>query len=110
MRWSFLAPGIHQIELTLRHEEMPARLLRLKPGLKVPLHTHLGYERTCVLQGGFSDQGGDYVLGDVSVRDGSEVHEQRIHAGEPCIALIVSDAPLVPVGVLSTVLSWFVKA
>ncbi|MCA9570698.1 MAG: ChrR family anti-sigma-E factor [Myxococcales bacterium] len=108
--WRFLIPGIQQVELPIVHGDMPVRLLHLAPGLKVPEHTHAGLERTLVLSGGYDDQAGTFERGDLGVRDASTVHVQRIHADAPCVALVVADAPLVPEGLLSTMLSWFVRA
>lgn len=108
--WRFLAPGIQQIPLPVSQGNMPVRLLHLAPGLAVPTHTHAGLERTLVLKGGYDDQSGTFVRGDIGIQDHTEVHHQHIHKGEHCIALVVADNRLVPVGVKSTLLSWFVKA
>ena len=69
-------------------------LMRIKPNTAIPEHTHRGSEYTLVLAGGFSDETGHYVRGDVAVADASVQHRPIADAGEDCICLAVTDAPL----------------
>ena len=110
LEWKFVAPGVSRVDLGFDEGEMPVRLLSLRGGLKIPTHNHPGLERTLVLQGGYDDESGTFVRGDIGIRDGSEPHYQVIHRGEPCIALVVADHPITPVGLKSRVLSWFFSA
>ncbi|MCO4747838.1 MAG: ChrR family anti-sigma-E factor [Proteobacteria bacterium] len=110
LQWRRLVPGIRQVVLPFQIDGTPLRLFELQAGLKIPVHTHTGTERTLVLTGGFTDQAGQYGPGDVSFLDDSENHVQVIDPGEPCIALIAADGPLVPRSVTAWLLSWFVTA
>ncbi|MFT7287095.1 MAG: putative transcriptional regulator [Halieaceae bacterium] len=69
-------------------------LLHIRAGGETPAHDHHGSEMTLVLQGGFSDDYGDYHAGDFIHRVCSHVHAPRAFAGEDCICLAVLDAPL----------------
>jgi putative transcriptional regulator len=86
-------------------EEMPVdgirghrvSLLRLMPGRGLPIHAHTGEEFTVVLQGGYTDTTGNYGPGDFAVGPEGE-HKPVADAGEPCIALIVLENPIVLTG------------
>jgi putative transcriptional regulator len=105
VKWEFVIPGIRQIELPIIHGTMPVRLFKFTPGKQIPLHAHVGIERTLVLQGGYTDEGGSFARGDIGVRDESEAHNQRIDLGEECIALVVTDNKLVPKTLLGKLFS-----
>lgn len=110
LEWSYVAPGVKKISLGFSNQQMPVRIIHLAAGMKVPVHNHPGLERTLVLAGGYDDESGTYVRGDIAVADGSQPHHQRIHRASPCISLVVADFPITPVGIKSTVLSWFFNA
>lgn len=71
-----------------------ARLMRIAPGTAMPQHTHEGNELTLVLSGGFSDGDLSFQRGDVATTDDTVDHKPIADAGEPCICLAVTDAPL----------------
>jgi putative transcriptional regulator len=62
------------------------------------MHRHVGAEYTVVLQGGYADSTGNYGVGDFAVGPGPEQHEPIADPGEPCIALIVIERPIVLTG------------
>lgn len=96
LRWAFLAPGIHAFALQTGSASRVARLVRLKPGLEIPLHGHSGTEYTLVFSGALEDEGGRFSRGDICVRVEAEKHRQRVPGREPCIALIVNEGPFLP--------------
>ena len=110
LSWQFVAPGVKHVDLGIEEGTMPVRLIHLRAGMTVPTHNHPGLERQLVLSGGYDDDDGTYVKGDVGIGDSSKPHHQRIHRGEPCVALVVADHPITPVGLKSRVLSWFFSA
>jgi putative transcriptional regulator len=87
-----------QIDLALHGDTHRASLLRLQPGEGLPVHRHVGTEYTVVLQGGYTDNTGNYVAGDFAVGPGPQAHEPIADPGEPCIALIVLEKPIVLTG------------
>jgi putative transcriptional regulator len=97
-------------------EEMPldgirghrVSLLRLRPGRGLPVHGHTGDEFTVVLQGGYTDATGNYGPGDLAVGPAGE-HQPVADAGEPCIALIVLENPIVLTGPLGRFLNPLVR-
>jgi putative transcriptional regulator len=81
LKFKFKAPGVAEVDLGIAWNGMPARLVRLRPGLVIPSHTHSGTEFNLVLTGGLRDNGGR--------------HEPHVLPDEPCIALVVTAGPLV---------------
>lgn len=92
-RWRMLGGGIRQQLLTADHEGS-LRLLYIPPGKAVPEHGHKGQELTLVLQGSFSDCAGSFHRGDVEAAHPEIDHQPVAGAGEACICLAATDAPL----------------
>ena len=92
-RWKSLGMGVRQCVLSAG-EEGSARLLYIPPGQSVPDHGHNGQELTLVLQGSFSDETGQFGVGDLEIADEDLIHTPRADRGPPCICLAATDAPL----------------
>ena len=92
--WRTFWPGMQTARIATGDTSLDLRLLRLKPGLGMPVHTHGGDELTLVLQGSYTDETGQYRRGDVAMADDSLTHYPVADAGEPCICLTVIEAPL----------------
>jgi putative transcriptional regulator len=97
LSWRRVFGGFEQMRLKLPGEHRVS-LLRLEPGHGLPMHRHVGEEFTVVLQGGYTDSTGNYGVGDFAVGPGPEEHEPIADPGEPCIALIVVEKPIVLTG------------
>ena len=96
--WRRILGKFDEIRLDLPGDFHRVSLLRLEPGRGLPEHKHAGYEYTVVLQGGYTDATGNYGVGDFAVGPGGERHEPIADPGEPCIALIVVEKPIVLTG------------
>ena len=94
LRWKRLAPRVQQISIETVDSRSKARLLRFQSGLTVPSHGHGGRELTLILTGSLCDR--DTVLhrGDIAETDERTEHQPFAGAGEDCICLAVTDAPL----------------
>ena len=97
-RWRRVLGGFEEIRLRLPGDSHRVSLLRLLPGRGLPMHRHVGFEYTVVLQGGYTDATGSYGVGDFAVGPGPQKHEPIADPGEPCIALIVVEKPIVLTG------------
>ena len=97
LSWRRVFGGFEEMRLSLPGEHRVS-LLRLEPGRGLPMHRHVGEEFTVVLQGGYTDSTGNYVVGDFAVGPGPEQHEPIADPGDPCIALIVVEKPIVLTG------------
>ncbi len=107
LKWRFLAPGVKQVELSLRWNDYPARLVKFPPGYVVPMHTHPGPEYTIVLTGAFEDGEDKMQRGDVEVRDEAHRHELRITKDGTCICLFIADSAPIPLTWLGRILRPF---
>lgn len=108
--WKRAFGGFEQIEIGLHGDTHRVALLRLQPGKGLPVHRHVANEFTVVLQGGYTDNTGNYGVGDFAVGPGAQQHEPIADPGEPCIALIVVEKPIVLTGAwgrwLNPLLRW----
>jgi putative transcriptional regulator len=98
MGWRRILGKFDEIRLDVPGDAYRVSLLRLEPGHGLPEHKHRGYEYTVCLQGGYTDKTGSYSVGDFAVGPGTERHEPIADPGEPCIALIVVEKPIVLTG------------
>jgi len=101
--------GLEKVELLPGHSSFRTRLMRIKSGTAMPVHTHAGSELTLVLAGGYSDAQGHFVRGDVAEADASVNHRPVADPGEDCLCLAVTDAPLRLTGPLGRLLNPFLR-
>jgi putative transcriptional regulator len=97
-KWQLALPGVRTIDLAAaaRDDETRVRLVAFKPGVTIPPHDHGGTEHVLVFTGAIEETGRRFGRGDLATRERGEQHEQRIAAGELCVALVVNEGPLVP--------------
>ena len=70
------------------------RLFRFQPGAVVPTHRHGDAEMSLVLQGSYTDELGQFRVGDIADLDADASHRPVVDGAEPCIALIAANAPV----------------
>ena len=93
--WRRAFGGFDEIRLDLHGDAHRVSLLRLQPGEGLPPHRHVAGEFTVVLQGGYTDNTGNYRVGDFAVGPGPQEHHPIADPGDPCIALIALEKPIV---------------
>lgn len=93
VRWRPVGMGVRQAILRT-DSAASARLLYIPAGCAVPDHGHRGVELTLVLQGAFRDDDGRFGKGDMEVATEALEHTPVAEAGEDCICLAATDAPL----------------
>lgn len=101
--------GLDEAELLPEFPDFRTRLMRIKSGTAMPAHTHEGTELTLVLAGGFSDQHGHFLRGDVAEADASVDHKPVADLGEDCICLAVTDGPLRLTGPFGRLINPFLR-
>ncbi len=106
--WQTLLPGIRAIDLGIP-SVWRARLMRFSPGLKIPNHDHGGPEHTVVFSGGLVDAGGHLGRGDATTMFPGDRHAQRTDGDEPCVALIINEAPAQPLTISGRFLQWLTR-
>ncbi len=109
--WKRVTGALSEIRLpTLsRTKGGRTRLMRIKSGGAMPEHTHGGTEYVLVLKGGFSDQFGHYLPGDLSVSTADHTHTPIADDDGDCICLAVVDGTLKLTGVMGWVVNRFVR-
>ncbi len=109
--WRTRLPGLAEHILSQdRNEdgqEIKVSLLKAKPGVKIPSHTHEGDEATLVLTGALEDDGKIYRQGDVALSGDHDDHQPKILDEGVCICLIVQNGGLRFTGTFSRALNLF---
>ena len=93
VRWRRVGGGVKQAILPTG-KDASARLLFIPAGKAVPDHGHRGMELTLVLQGAFADANDRFGRGDIEIADEDMEHTPVALAGQDCICLAATDAPL----------------
>ncbi|MEM8791208.1 MAG: ChrR family anti-sigma-E factor [Pseudomonadota bacterium] len=105
IQWKFRLPGVSEYELEGFGSEKVS-LLRARPGVAIPQHTHHGREATLVLAGALQDGDSVYRAGDLSLNDEDDDHRPQIIGDETCYCLIVMDGNLHFTGTFSRALNF----
>ncbi len=93
VRWRKVGGGVKQAILPTA-KDASVRLLFIPAGTAVPDHGHRGMELTLVLQGAFADANDRFDRGDIEIADEEMEHTPVALAGQDCICLAATDAPL----------------
>ncbi|MEX6633279.1 ChrR family anti-sigma-E factor [Hyphococcus lacteus] len=95
LKWKKSGPGVERAFLGQQENER-LYLLKAKPGLKLPAHSHSGQEWTLILQGGYHVNGQGFIRGDLHCEDETCMHQPVIDDdGEDCISLVVDEGALI---------------
>lgn len=88
--WHAVMRGVDEVEIPTDSDALRPKLMRVRAGRALPVHTHRGEELILVLAGGFSDHAGHYLRGDLSHADQEVEHRPVADPGEDCLCLTVS--------------------
>lgn len=94
LKWRSAGLGVQQARLGRNKRGERLYLLRARPGLPVPRHSHSGQEWTLVLAGGYKSGSRQFVPGDLHQEDEGCMHDLRIDDDGPCISLVVDEGKL----------------
>ena len=108
--WRKVGGLFQEARLPLGAEGYKVSLMRLKPGARMPRHTHHGAEYTLVLSGGYTDGGRAFLPGDFAAKDPSDEHKPVVDEDEECLCLVVQDAPVKLTGPLGRFVNPFLRA
>lgn len=107
--WRTALGGIEEIELPLDDKSYRATLIRIAAGRGLPGHRHAGSEYTLVLAGAFSDGRGRFDRGDICIADPSVEHRPVADPDQPCVCLVIAEAPVRLTGIFGRLLNPFLK-
>ena len=94
LKWRSAGLGVQQARLGRNNRGERLYLLRARPGLPVPRHSHSGQEWTLVLAGGYKSGSQQFGPGDLHQEDEGCMHDLRIDDDGLCISLIVDEGKL----------------
>jgi putative transcriptional regulator len=104
--WRFRLPGVSSYEFQ-SHDGETVSLLKVRPGVRIPQHTHTAEELTVVFSGELVDGDVRYGKGDISIADASVHHHPRAGGDETCICLAVVNGGLRFTGPIGRALNLF---
>ena len=107
VHWKPVGGGVKQSVLDVAGGAQ-VRLLSIPGGAAMPDHGHNGLELTLVLQGAFQDEDDRFGRGDIEVANEDMHHTPIAEAGQDCICLAATDAPLRFKGLLPRIAQRFV--
>ncbi len=97
--WTEVAPGMRRKALwSDEATRRRADLVRFDPGVKLPLHRHLGDEIIFMLEGSNADEWAEVLPGNLSYRPNGCVHTVTSRNGATALAFISGGAELVKPG------------
>ena len=108
LNWRNVGMGVKQATIDTSGEGT-ARMLYIPAGTAMPDHGHSGTELTLVLKGAFRDEEDYFGPGDIEVATEDHQHTPVADISEPCICLIVTDAPLRFTGLLPRLAPTFLR-
>ncbi len=108
--WKFYGPGVKRAVLFQGPDGASIRLLRSRPGAAFPAHRHGSEELTLVLKGAYRDGVDRYQTGDVQCVGETAAHQPIVEQGGECIALVVSDKPTIPLGIVARIVQRIIGA
>ncbi|MEM9147175.1 MAG: ChrR family anti-sigma-E factor [Pseudomonadota bacterium] len=106
--WKFRLPGLSEYRFE-GFEDETVSLIRARPGVRIPQHTHEGHEATLVLTGALRDGDVVYRRGDISLNDESDDHCPEIVGEELCHCLAVVTGSLRYTGFFSRALNYLAE-
>lgn len=99
LTWHDLTPDVRVTRLATAAEGRVRAVMTLsRAGSAFDAHEHTAVEFSLPLVGGWSDEHGHFVRGDLSVREPGETHRAVMDEGEDCLTFTVVDETLVPGG------------
>jgi putative transcriptional regulator len=104
--WKKIFNGFYEYQIKFNRSES-AKLIKMDPGAKVPLHSHNGREYILVLDGSFCDEYGTYLKGNLQINDSKIKHTPVANAIEGCICLTITEDDLVFYGPFAPILNLF---
>lgn len=104
--WRFRLPGVAAYEFRSEDGE-EVSLLKVKPGTRIPQHTHKAEELTVVFAGQLVDEDRVYMPGDMAIADASIHHHPQAGGDDVCICLAVVAGGLTFTGPIGRALNLF---
>ncbi len=106
IKWKQVYRGFKEYTPDLNDEDQ-IKLIKMEPGVSVPLHSHAGKEYILVLEGSFCDEYGKYTKGDIQINDQNIKHTPIACKDNGCICLSITEKDTIFYGKLGSFLNLF---
>ena len=107
--WRRIGIGLFECDVVFDNDQGRAKFYRISPGTSIPSHTHTGTEVTLVLQGGFTDETGNYGAGDIAVQEEGGEHKPVADNDGECVVFAVNQGDIRLTGPIGRVLNLLVN-
>jgi putative transcriptional regulator len=104
INWKKVFKGFDEYEFNVSPSEK-AKLIKLAPNTRIPLHSHQGQEYVLVLEGSFKDEFGTYKKGDLQINDLKIKHTPVSCPINGCICLSIVENDLIFYGPFAPILN-----
>ena len=92
--WKTRSKGLKEYSVFIANSNNKLLLYKINAGKALPRHSHEGEEVTLVLSGGFSDENGQYLPGDIVFADSKVTHTPVADDDGECIVAVVQNGSI----------------
>ena len=106
VNWKQIYKGFQEFSPIINDSD-EIKLIKMDPGVSVPLHSHGGKEYILVLKGSFCDEYGEYNKGDIQINDQKVKHTPTASKTEGCVCLSITEKEVIFFGKYGSFLNLF---
>ena len=106
LNWKQVYKGFKEYVASIDDKD-ELKLIKIDPGVSVPLHSHGGKEYILVLEGSFRDEYGEYFKGDIQINDQKIKHTPIASRDTGCVCLSITEKDIIFFGKYGSFLNLF---
>jgi len=106
LNWKQVYKGFKEYTASINDKD-ELKLIKMDPGISVPLHSHGGKEYILVLEGSFCDEYGEYSKGDIQINDQRIKHTPIASRDTGCVCLSITEKDVIFFGKYGSFLNLF---
>ena len=106
LNWKQVYKGFKEYTVSIDDKD-ELKLIKMDPGVSVPLHSHGGKEYILVLNGSFCDEYGEYSKGDIQINDQKIKHTPIASQDRGCVCLSITEKEVIFYGRYGSFLNLF---
>ena len=106
LNWKQVYKGFKEYTASIEDKD-ELKLIKMDPGVSVPLHSHGGKEYILVLEGSFCDEYGKYSRGDIQINDQKIKHTPIASKYTGCVCMSITEKDVIFFGKYGSFLNLF---
>jgi len=106
LNWKQVYKGFKEYTASIDDKD-ELKLIKMDPGVSVPLHSHGGKEFILVLEGSFCDEYGKYSRGDIQINDQKIKHTPIASKDTGCVCMSITEKDVIFFGKFGSFLNLF---